>query len=431
MIRGALRRLRDGVTRLGSLIRDGGGSLPAIRVVLATLAGATLRRLGRAIPGPDAPVRMRIGVDVRPFYEPLTGVGWYLYEILGELAGREDVDLVLFGDALEVDGGPALHTNLPRKLAVTNFPLQGLAVPPLARSFARAVYPALIWLEKCDLIFGANYFLPRPMSAAATRRVVTVHDFTFRRYPQMLQAETLENLNREMKREIARADAVICVSEATRLDLIELYPIDPSRAVTILSGLRQPLGAGEPVDGLPERYILFVSTIEPRKNLEALLAAFESLLDQGRYDGDLVVVGRVGWKSEAIVSRMASSRWRRRIHHLDYLIRSQLAHIYEHAGIFVLPSHYEGFGFPLLEAMSCGVPSIAARTSSLPEVGGDGALYFDPNRPDELASILVTLVEDEVLRREMSERARRRAAEFRWERSAEQTLTVFRKAIGR
>jgi glycosyltransferase involved in cell wall biosynthesis len=120
--------------------------------------------------------------------------------------------------------------------------------------------------------------------------------------------------------------------------------------------------------------VLFVSTVEPRKNLGVLLDAFERLRDSGEYDGSLVVVGKIGWKSEAIARRLRGPR----IVHLDYLRASQLATVYRQAEVFVFPSIYEGFGFPLLEAMAQGVPSIAARSSSLPEVGGDAALYFAP-----------------------------------------------------
>ena len=193
------------------------------------------------------------------------------------------------------------------------------------------------------------------------------------------------------------------------------------RAITIHSGLA-PRDAYAPFDGLPSRYILFVSTIEPRKNLGVLLDAFERML--GDYDGSLVIVGKVGWKSEDIVPRLRGER----VVHLDYVDAPRLATAFRDAEAFVMPSIYEGFGFPLLEAMHHGVPSIAARSSSLPEIGGDAALYFDPNDPRELESLLRRVVNDAALRAELGERGRKRAAEFRWERAADETLAVLRKA---
>ena len=195
-------------------------------------------------------------------------------------------------------------------------------------------------------------------------------------------------------------------------------PDDPSRAVAIHSGLAAPTEYA-PVEGLPKRYVLFVSTIEPRKNLSVLLDAFERL----DYDGSLVVVGKVGWNSEDIVPRLRGKR----IVHLDYLDAPRLAAVYRDAEAFVMPSIYEGFGFPLLEAMQHGVPSIAARSSSLPEVGGDAALYFEPNDASELESQLRRILRDDALRATLAERGRARAAEFSWSRAAEQTLAVLRR----
>jgi len=210
------------------------------------------------------------------------------------------------------------------------------------------------------------------------------------------------------------------VSESTRRDLLQFYQVDPRRVHTIRSGIA-PLPEPLPVPGLPKRYILFVSTIEPRKNLAVLLDAFEQL--RGEYDGSLVVAGRLGWKAEDIARRLQQTG----IVHLDYLPPAQLATVYRNADVFVFPSIYEGFGFPLLEAMAQGVPSIAARSSSLPEVGGDAALYFDPLSALELADALRRVLGDENLRRDLIARGRDRAAQFRWDVAARQTLRVIRE----
>jgi glycosyltransferase involved in cell wall biosynthesis len=257
----------------------------------------------------------------------------------------------------------------------------------------------------------------------AKRRVITIHDLTYKRFPELLQKETLHNLERQMAREVALADAVVCVSESTRRDLLRYYPIDPSRAFAIHSGMAAP-PAAEPVAGLPPRYLLFVSTIEPRKNLGVLLDAFERLRDRGVYDGSLVVVGKIGWKSEAIARRLRGKD----IVHLDYLRASQLTTVYRNAEVFVFPSLYEGFGFPLLEAMAHGVPTIAARSSSLPEVGGDAALYFAPSDSHELEAQLVRVLTDASLREELVSRGKEQVAKFRWDLAAEQTLQVLRGA---
>lgn len=387
-----------------------------LRHELAARLARSWRRDGR---------KLRIGVDIRPFYEPLTGVGWYLYYLLHELATHDDVELLLFGDARVTDLGPKLHADLPPSARLCTFDLRGRPLGRFDRPLTAAAYVAWIELAGCDVFFAANYFLPRLHSAVARRRVITIHDLTYKRFPELLQKETLANLEAQMLREIATADAIVCVSESTRRDLLRYYEVDPARAVAIHSGLGAPRVA-EPIDGLPPRYLLFVSTIEPRKNLETLLDAYERLRDRGAYDGSLVVVGKIGWKSESLVPRLRG----RGIMHLDYVRAEQLVTVYRNAEAFVFPSIYEGFGFPLLEAMAQGVPSIAARSSSLPEIGGDAALYFDPHDARELEQLLERVTGDATLRTDLAARGRAQAAKFRWEVAARETLEVLRRVAG-
>jgi glycosyltransferase involved in cell wall biosynthesis len=398
--------------------------LPTLRVVLHTLRhalGERWRRRWRRATARNR--RIRIGVDIRPFYEPLTGIGWYLYHLLHELAKYPEVELWLFGDARVTDDGPRLHAELPANARLCTFDLRGLPQSRLARPLTAAAYVLWMKLADPDVFFAANYFLPRLHSSVARRRVIVVHDLTYKRFPDLLQQETLENLSRTMQREIALANAIVCVSETTRRDLLQFYEVDPRRAVAILSGLGT-LPAAEPIAGLPERYILFVSTIEPRKNLTALLDAYESLRAKGAYTGSLVVVGRIGWKSESLIPRLQ----RPGIVHLDYVAARQLATVYKNAEVFVFPSLYEGFGFPLLEAMAHGIPTIAARSSSLPEVGGDAALYFDPKSPAELESQLERLLHDPRLREDLIHRGHQQVRSFRWDIAAKKTLDVLKRA---
>ena len=398
-----------------------------VATVVHTLSHALRERIARAWrAGARRERKLRIGIDIRPFYEPLTGIGWYLYHLLHELAKHEDVELYLFGDARVTDLGPTLHADLTPHAHLCWFDLRGQGlISGRARALTAAAYVAWMKLIDVDVMFGANYFLPRLLGAVARRRVVTIHDLTFKRFPELLQKETLVNLEYQMQRELAHADAVICVSESTRRDLLAFYDIDPSRAVTILSGLTVP--SSDPplptLDNLPKKYILFVSTIEPRKNLDVLLDAYARLRARGAYDGALVVVGRIGWKAESIVPRLRAQG----VHHFDYVDAPQLASIYRNAELFVFPSIYEGFGFPLLEAMAYGVPSIAARSSSLPEIGGDAALYFDPRDSRALEVEIERVLNDAALRKQLADAGVARAAQFRWDVAAEKTLAVLRQ----
>ncbi|HVR42397.1 MAG TPA: glycosyltransferase family 1 protein [Thermoanaerobaculia bacterium] len=402
-----------------------------IRTALAPIPriGRSLARAARiGVSRPGRPVR--VGIDIRPFYEPLTGVGWYLYFLLERLAAMPDLEIVCFGDPVLSDAGPRLHVELPGGIELLGCDFRGIAPTRFGHLLASASWPAHVWLTRCDLVFGANYFLPRALSAAATRRVITVHDLTFRRFPELIQRETLQNLEREMPREVHRADGIVCVSNATREDLLRTYRVDPRKVRAILSGPPPGRAAGAPRLELPPRYVLFVSTIEPRKNLGALVEAFERLKDEG-YPGELVVAGRVGWKSEPMLRRLEASRWAGAIRRLDYVDRDQLPWLYRKADVFVLPSRYEGFGFPVLEAMAEGTPVIAARNSSLPEIGGEAAVYFNADDPRELAAALTRVIGDAELRRGMVERGRANLARFSWDRAAAETAALFRRVAGR
>lgn len=397
--------------------------MPAATILhnLSHAAAASVRRVWRRAARSER--KLRIGVDIRPFYEPLTGIGWYLYHLLHEIAKRDDVELLLFGDARVTDIGPRLHAEPPPNARLIWFDLRGRGIISRAeRALTAAAYVLWMKLEAPDVMFGANYFLPRLLAAVARRRVITIHDLTYKRFPELLQKETLDNLTRVMQREIAAADAVVCVSNATREDLLRYYNVDPRRVHAIHSGLAVPPTGNRQPATLPDRYILFVSTIEPRKNLGVLLDAFARLRARGAYDGSLVVVGKIGWKAEQLAKRLRAPG----VVHLDYLPAGELAAVYAKAELFVFPSIYEGFGFPLLEAMAHGIPSIAARSSSLPEVGGDAALYFDPNDSAELEAALERVLGDAALRDDLATRGRERAARFRWSDAAEQTLTVLR-----
>jgi len=392
--------------------------------IVHTLSHALADRVKRALQrATRSETRLRVGVDIRPFYEPLTGIGWYLYHLLHEIAKRDDAELFLFGDARVTDIGPALHADVPTNAHVCWFDLRGRGkISRAQRAITAAAYVLWMALIDCDVMFAPNYFLPRLLGAIARRRVITIHDLTYKRFPDLLQKETLHSLEAHMPREIAVADAVICVSESTRNDLLKYYQLDPQRAFAIHSGvaIAAEVGGAPP---LPDRYLLFVSTIEPRKNLGVLLDAFENLKRTRKYDGSLVVVGRIGWKSDEFVPRLGG----RDVHHLDYLEPGELQAVYRKAEIFVFPSIYEGFGFPLLEAMAHGVPTIAAESSSLPEIAGDASLYFDPMDAVQLESAIVRVLESHELRHALVSRGRERVAQFKWETTAQRTFEVLQR----
>jgi len=267
--------------------------------------------------------------------------------------------------------------------------------------------------------------------------VLTVHDLIYERLPEFHKFFNYHYLHAAMPLYCRRATAIIAVSEATRADLYGLYGIDPAK-VTVIPEAAAPHFAPqspERVDavraryGLPPRYLLSVGTIEPRKNLGRLVEAAGPLISQGLIDG-VVLVGSLGWLYEGFLRELERSPLRERVLFPGFVADEDLPAVYAGAEITVQPSLYEGFGLPVLEAMASGSPVCASRAASLPEVGGDAARYFDPRNVEEMTAVLAEVLRHPEQREAMRERGLQRASLFSWQRTAEETLALYRQVLG-
>lgn len=415
-------RLRVTVRFFAHLLRDVAGTL---RARLVRWHARTVR--GEAV--------LAVGVDIFPFFERMTGVGWYEWNVLANLPAADPLlELRLYAHSFaapEEPSPPALPAGERVRFRYHHIPGGFLLPVRPTLAFLRAVVePALLWLDGNDVFFAPNFFVPQRHLAAVRALVPTVHDVAFLRLPHTLQQETLENLLRHLPPTLFAADALIAVSAATARDLEELLAVRRRRVHVVHEGVDEgftPEGP-RPAD-LPSRYLLFVSTLEPRKNVEGMLAGFAAAVAAG-YPGHLVLVGRWGWRTEAIQRALAASPAGARIVHLDYLDRGGLQAALRGAEALLFPSWLEGFGLPALEAMASGTPVILSCTSSLPEVGGEAALYVDPGDPATIAAAILRLAADPGLGRALAAAGRARARQFRWPRAAEATARVLRRAAG-
>ena len=234
-------------------------------------------------------------------------------------------------------------------------------------------------------------------------------------------------------------DAVITISESSKQDIVNYlnFP-DEKIFVTPLasrynSEFLNKLNSGQEIQNcnfdFSKPYLLFVSTIEPRKNIQSIIQAFNWLKQNHKIDHQLVLIGRKGWKYTPIFEAIQSSPWKKEIHHLDYLSDELVALFYSRADVFVYPSHYEGFGLPVLEAMTLGAPVVAANTSSIPEVAGDAAILIDPNEFMQIAEAILTVISDRQLQQEMINKGKVRASLFSWENTAKETLKAYRSIL--
>ena len=322
-------------------------------------------------------------------------------------------------------------------------PLVGLEHLP-ARTVALGYKPwrMLVWMGQLARIsfdrllpgaelFHATEHLLLPLRAVPT--VLTVHDLIFRHLPEHHKPLNRWYLNLTMPLYCRRATHIIAISECTRRDLIAAYSLPPEK-ITVIHEAADPRFCLQPPDavttiraryGLPDCYLLFVGTIEPRKNLMRLLTAFETVHAEGLSDG-LVIVGKRGWLYDDFFAALERSPARDAVIFPGYVPDDDLPAIYAGAQASIFPSIYEGFGLPVLEAMACGTPVAASNGSSIPEVGGEAALYFDPTDTEALTEAIRTVLDDADLRADLRQRGFEQAARFSWERAAEATTRVYR-----
>ena len=384
--------------------------------------------------------RLTVAVDVLPLWEQLTGIGWYVYQLIEEWAPRQDVVFRLYGLALvRAPGIPEATVELPTGPAVDHVVYEVPDDLVLGQRWlvplVRFLEPWLVSLDDNDVVFAPNYILPPPFRLTRAPVVATVHDLSVRRVPWAVRPDTHTALVARLDHALYNARLVLADSAAVGRELVELAGVEPSTVRVVHLGPGQTTaggGDGEPLpDGAPARFGLFVGTLEPRKNVPGLLAAWRLLRQRLADAPPLVLVGRFGWKAEGIrrdVETAAEEGW---LAHFGYVGHGELLALYQRAEVVVLPSFYEGFGFPAVEAMRTATPLVLADVPVLREIGADAALYAPPERPDEIADRLEALFTDPALAAAMSERSRRRGEDFDWRRTADATAAALAEAAGR
>lgn len=289
-----------------------------------------------------------------------------------------------------------------------------------------------------DVLFVPAHVLP----FAWTRRsmpalVMTIHDLGYRHFPKAHPWRQRTYLNLTTRWAATRAACLICDSEATRQDLIRFHRTDPGRLHTVHLGWNPPSDPNPACDpgtvlakfDLQRPFALFVSTLQPRKNAERLIHAYGRLHAREDPGWDLVLAGRIGWLAEPILSAARSSPVAEAIHIPGYVDEEDVVVLRRQARFFCYPSLHEGFGLPILEAQSQGVPVLTSNRSSLPEVAGDAALLVDPENVDEIAQAMLRLSRDEELRAELVAKGHENVKRFSWEKAARETLAVLKRAM--
>ena len=361
--------------------------------------------------------KIRVCVDATPLLLRSAGVKTYVYywtEALRRTAGEDVLTRFPYLDRI----GPCDHE---RSVAPLGSTVAGLALLHLAN---RTPFPILNHLGKALDVFHASHQLIRP--PRNTRLTATLYDMTCWLVPEMHSASNVKVAKRFGEQVLKRSDGLIAISESTRADAVRILGLDPERIQVIYPGVAESFFKVQPpVEGKP--YILFVGTIEPRKNVKTLLDAYEQLPAELRSAYDLVIAGSPGWGDPCVVERLRSGI--PGVRYLGYVAEDHLPPLTAGATIFVYPSLYEGFGLPVAQAMAAGVPVVTSNVSSLPEVAGDGGLLVDPCSSGELAQALERLLESPDLCRELGDSGRQRAELFHWDGCAQKSWGFFHMVL--
>lgn len=358
------------------------------------------------------------------------GINWYIYHMLHHLPDA-DPELRYTAFLYEPRFSPRQGMRVVRSSWATTTPARRIV-------WEQLVAPWMLSRERVDLMhamaFVAPFFSPCPT-------VVTVMDLSFMLFPDAFTPSKRTYLRWMTRLSVRRASQVIAISASTRQDVIACLQVPEQRVQVIYCGVEdrfRPLPAAvveafRRQKGLPERFILFLGTIEPRKNIPHLIAAFARLCaaaPQEMAGIHLVLAGGKGWLAEEVFARGADLGMADRIHFVGYVPEDEKPLWYNAALCFCYPSLYEGFGLPPLEAMACGTPVIVSDASSLPEVVGNAGLIVPSHDTDALGEALHSLIGDANCRADLSRRGQERARLFSWARAAQETVDLYRRAWG-
>lgn len=368
---------------------------------------------------------LRFGIDARLTYYRQGGIAQYTYHLIRELAALDAENQYLI-----------LHSRKDRRNLAAMPNQHRLACwTPAHHRFERLALSVELALHRLDLLHSPDFIPPR---FGGYRKVLTIHDLAFLLYPDILTTDSRRYYADQIYDAAASADHIIAVSQATRNDVINMLNVRPEKVTAIAEAADArykplPHAAIERVRNshrLTNDYILFVGTYEPRKNLGGLLRAYDQLRAELRDVPSLVIAGRRGWLFEQLFRLSEQLDLTKQVIWLENPPDADLPALYGGARLLCLPSFYEGFGLPALEAMACGTPVVVSDRGSLPEVVGDAGSLVNPDDPASIAAGLHRILTDADWSAQLSRRGLERARLFTWQETARQTLTVYHAVSG-
>lgn len=377
---------------------------------------------------------MKIGIDIRTLMDAqYSGVSEYTLNLIQNILKLDQKNgyRLFYNSAHDISGRMPKFDQPNVKVVKFNYP----------NKILNYVGFKLLGLPKIDKLLDVDvFFMPHMNFMAFSEKgksILTIHDLSFLRYKEFFSLrKNFWHKMLDVEKMIKQADMVVAISESTKNDVVELYGIDPLKVKVIYSGIGDEFRVIDKQDarmreikekyGLPDKFIFFLGTIEPRKNLEGLIIAFNRLRMRNPELNDyrLVIAGGRGWKSDSIFKAWEESPFKDDIKFLGYIDRNDKPYLYNLASLFVYPSFYEGFGFPPLEAFASGVPVIASSSSSLPEIVGGAGLMIDPYDASSLSLAMEEVLQNNGLREDMIRNGLEKVKKFSWVKAAEDYLKI-------
>lgn len=373
---------------------------------------------------------MKILVDYTQIPVQRVGVGNYAYNLVKELydIDKENTYYIVVQDD---DGSlDVFQCDRIRLIRVKH----GLFRKLVFRLLLEQVYfPYLVLKHRIDLVHSLHYSFP--LVTFGAQRLITVHDMTYFTVPDLLVNTKRLYLKFFINLSTRVRSRLICVSEYTKDDLVRITGVDPRKCTVITLGrseiFRPGISAGEIEStkkkyGITAPYFLFIGTIEPRKNIKKLITVFQEF-SKVHDHYQLVIVGKKGWHYEDVFELVSAQRLSGKVIFTGYVEEEEKPVLLNGCEVFVYPSVYEGFGIPILEAISCGAPVITSNISSMPEVAGDAAILIDPTNEEELLQAMLRLTADPAMKQELKEKGFLQAQQYTWRNTAEKTLQSYRE----
>ncbi len=360
---------------------------------------------------------MRIGIDARLLSEPLTGIGRYSYEIIRALITHKQHDFYIYSpqpfSMEQYDHVTYRHEGFQGRLS---------------RLFwAQTYLPFWAHKDKLDVFWGTTHRLA-PFLPQSCAKVVTIHDLVYLYAPETMRPSSFFAEKLLLPQAIKRADYILADSKNTAQNINVHFPRQDIKIATVYPAASQ-MPAPLPFSnlstlGISSTYFLFVGTLEPRKNLARLLEAYGRLSAHDKAKAKLVIAGGKGWGNVHIDELISKFNLQDDVILTGYVSEEALATLYAHALFLAMPSLYEGFGLPIIESFSFGVPALTSHCSSMPEVGGDAAILVDPFNVDEIKKGIITLL-DKSQRQRLAQKTHDQLIQFSWKKAANQLINIF------